>query len=290
VKIFISWSGVLAQRVAELLHAFLKDMLHEVEPFMSKHDLESGTRWGQVLTQELENTTFGLICLTPDNVSQPWLLYEAGALTKHTDGRACGLLLAGLGPADVSGPLAQFQNRVFDRENVLLLMRDVNARLREPLQSDRLTRAFEKWWPDLERGVGNVIENFQTGQPTRRKRDLDEILEELLIRVREIQTTVVSQPVDVVTAAAQSNKPRERFRDVDLTILKSLRALAPAESEILNRVLESAGGIDENQIPAHILEKLQRAGLITMGLKGYVEATGMAKNAVRSINESNREG
>ena len=34
---------------------------------------------------ELENSTFGILCVTKDNINAPWLSFEAGALSKTMD-------------------------------------------------------------------------------------------------------------------------------------------------------------------------------------------------------------
>ena len=39
--------------------------------------------WGEV--KELENSTFGILCVTKDNLYAPWLSFEAGALSKTMD-------------------------------------------------------------------------------------------------------------------------------------------------------------------------------------------------------------
>ena len=49
----------------------------------------------------------GIICVTPSNLEAPWILFEAGALSKTLENTFVCPLLIGLEPADVSGPLAQ---------------------------------------------------------------------------------------------------------------------------------------------------------------------------------------
>jgi hypothetical protein len=103
MKVFLSWSGPMSQRIAEILRKYLPLMINDISPFLSRHDVESGTRWNLQLSQELRETEFGILCLTQNNLTSPWLLFEAGALTKHIEGRACGLLIGSLKATDVSG-------------------------------------------------------------------------------------------------------------------------------------------------------------------------------------------
>lgn len=148
-EVFVSWSGELSCRAAGLLHTYMPRILQALDVFMSKEDIKSGTRWAEELARELETSEFGVLCLTPDNLESPWLLFEAGALTKHRTGRACGLLLAGLSERDVAGPLAAFQHRVFSEAGVAELMRELNARLASPLRDKDLEASLELWWPRL---------------------------------------------------------------------------------------------------------------------------------------------
>ena len=101
MKVFISWSGDLSQRVGLLLRDILPMILNGVEVFMSKHDMGSGTRWNEELSSELGQSDFGILVLTPRNLTSPWLLFEAGAISKHAEARAVGLLVGGLAPTDV---------------------------------------------------------------------------------------------------------------------------------------------------------------------------------------------
>src|SRR5262249_37155939 len=116
---------------------------------MSKHDLGSGVRWAPQLAAELSESTFGIICLTPDNLNAPWVLFEAGALTKHIEGRACCVLFGGLSAARVTEPLSQFQNRVFTEEEFRHLLRDINKLKEVPMESSAFNKLFDKFWPDM---------------------------------------------------------------------------------------------------------------------------------------------
>ena len=137
MKIFLSWSGNLSQRVAEILDNYLPAMIKDLKTFLSRH-IESGSRWNLELMQELSDSSFGILCLISENLNSAWLLFEAGALTKHVEGRACGLLIGALRPIDISGPLSQFQNRTFSKDDFGTLLKDINSKLEEPLEARRL--------------------------------------------------------------------------------------------------------------------------------------------------------
>lgn len=221
MKVFISWSGAASRAVAELLRTYLPCMLQGVHPFLSSHDLASGIRWNAQLTKELDEATFGIICLTPDNLHNDWILFEAGALTKHVDGRACCLLFQKLAPADVSGPLAQFQNRMFGRSEFAKLLTDINALSTTPLSESSLQMVFEKWWPDIESNVHTAHDRVpQAGAST--KREPSDIFEEILLGVRHIQSQLTRSSVHPgASAAATATEPpaeleNERYFTVSL--------------------------------------------------------------------------
>jgi len=84
-KVFISWSGDLSRKVAESLRQWLPGVLQYVKPYFTPDDIEKGARWGPDITKELDQSQVGVICLTRDNLEKPWILFEAGALSKSFD-------------------------------------------------------------------------------------------------------------------------------------------------------------------------------------------------------------
>lgn len=82
MKVFLSWSGDLSRCVAALLRDWLQNVLQTLPVFMSDKDIESGARWNDVISSNLEESDFGIIVVTREGQDKPWLLFEAGALAK----------------------------------------------------------------------------------------------------------------------------------------------------------------------------------------------------------------
>lgn len=109
MKIFVSWSGGRSRAVAEALRDWLPLVLPDADPWMSASDIHPGVKGLPEISEVLNNSNLGIICLTRENITAPWILFEAGALSKTLrESLVCPYLLD-LVPTDVKGPLAQFQ-------------------------------------------------------------------------------------------------------------------------------------------------------------------------------------
>ncbi len=79
-------------------------------PIFYSEDIEKGARWGSDIVRELETSDIGIVCLTHANTDSPWILFEAGALSKSLEkSRVCGVLF-GIDTTDLKGPLTIFQH------------------------------------------------------------------------------------------------------------------------------------------------------------------------------------
>jgi len=185
MKIFFSWSGELSQKVANIFYEYLPLMLNEVDIFMSEHDIESGTSWSIRLSEELNETNYCIVFLTPDNLIKPWILFEAGAISKQLGSRVCSLLIKDLRPQDLNSPLSLFQNRIFNKKDIYKLLNDINSKLKKPLTEKQLESVFKKWWPDIESEYNKSL--FSRPDNTRVKLSERELLEELVLRVRSLE-------------------------------------------------------------------------------------------------------
>src|ERR1700756_4981522 len=72
MRIFTSWSGDRSKAAALGLKSLLQDLFEEaVQVFVSEH-ITPGEAWAQRLGTELEQSEFGILCLTRDNWQSPW--------------------------------------------------------------------------------------------------------------------------------------------------------------------------------------------------------------------------
>ena len=85
MNLFLSWSGPRSKHIAESLRNWIPKVLQAVKPWMSDQDISMGARWSPEITKKLEDSKVGVICLTPENQHNPWLMFEAGALSKTVD-------------------------------------------------------------------------------------------------------------------------------------------------------------------------------------------------------------
>ena len=69
MNVFISWSGNLSKRVGELLYELLPVAIQRVKPYISLHDINPGERWLSNLSEALESHFYGIVCLTPNNLT-----------------------------------------------------------------------------------------------------------------------------------------------------------------------------------------------------------------------------
>jgi hypothetical protein len=182
MKVFISWSGRRSRAVAQTLRTWLKDVIQSVDPWISVEDIEKGQRWGLSLAEHLESTHAGVICLTPENLTAPWLLFEAGALSKlHKEARVCTYLIDMPYAAVPSGPLAEFQHTLVTQEDTHRMVRSINAAIPEGqvrLTEAELNRAFKRCWPELQQCLETLPEPQEPIPPRRPPEDmLQEVLE-----------------------------------------------------------------------------------------------------------------
>jgi hypothetical protein len=124
---------------------------------MSEDSIAKGENWSTKIGTSLAEHQIGVICVTPENYQSPWLLFEAGALSKvFGQSRVCPLLL-GMAPCDLEGPLEVFQSTVFEKEDVFKLVKSLNEELGNmKLDPVILKDSFDKFWPDLEKEVEEV--------------------------------------------------------------------------------------------------------------------------------------
>ncbi len=182
MKVFLSWSGHKSHQVALVFRDWLPSVIQSINPYVSSEDIDKGARWSTDIAKELEDSTFGILCVTKDNLEAPWLLFEAGALSKMMDRSAVCPFIFDLKRVEVKGPILQFQSTVFEKEDVKKLLMTLNKSCGEAgLKEELLTKTFEVWWPNLEESLTSIkSKRSEEEQDISEKSFNNEMLEEIL--------------------------------------------------------------------------------------------------------------
>jgi hypothetical protein len=200
MKIFLSWSGDVSRQVAKALHHWLPRMLHKVEPYMSEEDTGKGVRWSTDLAGQLDETQFGIICLTPDNLQAPWIHFEAGALSKSIDKSRVVPFLFGVGAADVTGPLVQFQGTKCEPDDMLRLIKGINTACGDHAIAEKVVEDTFSWgWPSLKEALEKISALPGQLEPGA-GRSAEDLLREILDLTRA-QQKLLSDPAELIPAS-----------------------------------------------------------------------------------------
>lgn len=192
-NVFLSWAGPRSKQVAQAFRDWLPSVLQSAKPWMSVTDIEKGTVWGTELGRALAECKVGVVFLTHDNLDSRWMNFEAGAVAKTVSGqtRACTVLLDGLAPAKVQGPLSQFEHTTPTKDEMKALILHLAKAIGADIQPNSLTATFEGLWAGLEPTLLAKPSTAAERQP-----DQNEMLAELVETTREIQRNLASLAPD----------------------------------------------------------------------------------------------
>jgi len=181
MQIFISWSGKRSKAVAEALRDWLRIVIQASRPWMSSSNIQKGERWSDKVAAVLKEAKIGIICLTPENMREPWILFEAGALSKTMESTYVCPYLFEIDPNELDGPLGQFQATMADRDDTFKLLQTINSVLGESALGERdLVEIFDTLWPALERKLKEVPPpEVETAPPAQNKELLQRAIEML---------------------------------------------------------------------------------------------------------------
>ena len=250
MKVFISWSGEQSYALAEILRRWLPGVIQAVKPYFTPDDVTKGARWSTELAKELEDSMAGLICVTRDNLEAPWIMFEAGALSKSLDSSLVCPILFGVEPSDLKGPLVQFQAARFDKVEMHRVVKTINDALgNAALDTDILDSVFDMWWPRLKDGVEKELNTQRVRKECPMRSDRD-ILEEMLELMRSnvdtrSRSSFNPRSIDTLITAYEDLVEDTDNKGVIIPIYKSLEKLRKAIGEILPLLVPSEPGRKE---------------------------------------------
>jgi hypothetical protein len=244
MKVFLSWSGELSHKVALTLRDWIPSVIQSIEPYVSSEDIDKGARWSTDIASELADSSYGILCVTRENLHAPWLTFEAGALSKTMDKSYVSPFLFDIKRSEVNGPILQFQSTVFEKEDVKKLLLSLNkADSTEQLTSERLEKALDVWYPNLEEQLNNLLKS----QP--------QLLVETDLepeKTNSFSTEILEEILDL------SRVNQKLLRSPDLDVHKELDSLGQMLKEIISRseIEKDRRTRRKNKIHPHMIDEL----------------------------------
>lgn len=194
MKVFISWSGELSQKIAKELSEWLPSIIQSIEVFYSPEDIKKGENWDSRLTEELQDSKYGIVCLTPENVAAPWIHFEAGALSRTLDSRVSALMI-NVVTSDIQGPLSRFQATKLEKIDFYKLLESINESSDSPIGEKVLQKSFDAIWDKMYENICQIIEENSNKEDnvSPESNERNTVLEEILQLMRK-QDAIISNP------------------------------------------------------------------------------------------------
>jgi len=151
-KVFISWSGEESKshQMAQVLFEWIPEVFQSVECYISSHSIAKGTRWSIDLAEELEKSSFAIVCVTKESMNSSWLNFEAGALSKSIANSYVVPFLLDLEKSDIKGPLSQFQAVSFDEKDMKKLIKTMYKAFKINTSKKIILKNFDREFSTLK--------------------------------------------------------------------------------------------------------------------------------------------
>lgn len=161
LRIMISWSGSLSRDIGILLRELFSVTNQAASVFMGADDIQVGDDWKQAIMDMSASCQLAIICVTSENCTSPWIMYEIGALSQKKDQLTENSVIPLLIDTDIvslkASPLLQYQTCNLSKEGIYKLVYSVNEKLPTPIMGSKLNELFNTIWPSFEEKVNNRL-------------------------------------------------------------------------------------------------------------------------------------
>lgn len=245
MKVFISWSGPTSLKVAQIFREWLPSVIQSIEPYVSSEDIDKGARWSTDIAKELADSTFGILCVTKDNLEAPWLSFEAGALSKTMEKSFVTPFLFDIKRSEVKGPILQFQSTIFDKDDIKKMVKTLNKASGDAgISEARLDNYFDVWYPTLESKLNDLKNTIVSEKEDEEEQKVDhssEILEEILELSRDNQKLLKTPDTKLYEDIATVKDSLEELAVRNTMLYENRRISRKYNSMLFEEVMHMSG-------------------------------------------------
>jgi hypothetical protein len=162
MKLFISWSQDFSMEVAKALETFITSVLQNAEPWMSTSKLKPGDAWKREIFENLQGVNTGMLVVTKENFLKPWLLFEAGAISKGDISNKIIVFLVDLTVDELGDPLQTYQTCDRSRDSMWKMIEGINRPGQQgAVPSERIRSTFVLHHEEFIRRLEEIETKFK---------------------------------------------------------------------------------------------------------------------------------
>lgn len=244
MTVFISWSGDRSKAVAHVFKKHLEYVIQGLPTFMSDKDIASGTQWFQEINDNLRDATFGIVCVTPENLDRPWLSFEAGALGNQAERSRVVPVVFDMSKDNLPSPLNGFNAVDLDEDGFLRLVQSIHEARKVATKWAIVEASAHRLWPDIQADLEAIPASADHAAPAPGF-DMEGAIKEMRGLLRDLVDRRIAADVDA-TDAELAFRQAQLIRTVrDSTGLPSVHRLDPIQQDIIARrarLLHAADG------------------------------------------------
>jgi hypothetical protein len=163
--------------LAQALAKFVEKVVPGTKPWVSSTGIDKGARFNDEIRNSLSDATGGIVCLTRENLLEPWILYEAGALSTKVADRLWTFLLD-VDFTEVADPLKVINHTRAEKADVLKMMKSIQkigAGSKDFVCTEAMVdEYFEAFWPKLEEKIEELRKTSVV--PVTKPQPIDQVL------------------------------------------------------------------------------------------------------------------
>ncbi|WP_323615898.1 toll/interleukin-1 receptor domain-containing protein [Erysipelothrix rhusiopathiae] len=235
MKVFFSWSGAKSNHIAKHFRELLQNIYYDIDIYFSDQDIGAGDKWRSNIENGLDNNDLGIIFLTPDNLSSKWIYFEAGALSKVMSNENIVPIIYDLKPTDISEPLASFQAKSIEKNQILDVVLKIGKLMQFQPNSSAIERAFDLSWEKFNENVNSkklskiedqTSTDISDANVMTNEQKIDELLKLTRSQLKPNQKIINVTDIDKNTLVEEFY-----IEDSELKQRKNNRRISPIEEE-----------------------------------------------------------
>jgi hypothetical protein len=237
MTVFISWSGDRSKAIAHVFKKHLEYVIQGLPTFMSDKDIASGAQWFQEINDKLHAASFGIVCVTPENLEKPWLSFEAGALGNQASKSRVVPVVFGMSKENLPSPLNGFHAVDLDEEGLVKLIHSIHEAREVTTNWDIIETAARREWPAIQTELNGIPEPTAGADPAP-SFDIEGAVKEMRGLLRDLVDRRDARRVDaeaIETASDAAWRREVERRALDAEGLSSAPLLDPIQADLVRR-------------------------------------------------------